>query len=188
MIDRMPPMDPRAMSAAQAKAAADLAAGPRKGVFGPFIPLIRSPELMDRLQRVGEYLRFESALPPKLSELAILVAARHLTNQFEWRVHYPLALKAGVARETLDAIAQGRTPSAMPEDEALIHDFAIELLERHFVPDAAYARAVARLGEQGVIDLVALLGYFITVCLVMNVAGTPPPVTDVPLLEPLTRP
>jgi 4-carboxymuconolactone decarboxylase len=97
MIDRMPPMNPAAMNDAQKKAAADLMAGPRKGVFGPFIALLRSPDLMDRLQRVGEYLRFNNAIPTKLNELAMLITARHVTNQFEWVVHYPLALKAGVS-------------------------------------------------------------------------------------------
>ena len=188
MNDRMPPLHPAAMDAAQRKAADDLAAGPRKGVFGPFIPLLRSPELMDRLQRVGEYLRFQSALPAKLNELATLVVARRTANQFEWRVHYPLALKAGVARERLDAIARGCRPEAMPDDEAVVHDFVDELLGASFVSDERYAKAVALLGERGVIDLVALAGYFATVCLVMNVAGTPPPESEVALLQPLTRP
>ena len=120
MIDRMPPLAPEAMTPAQQAAAAALIAGPRKGVFGPFIPLLRSPELMDRLQRVGEYLRFGSVMPAKLNELAMLVTARHVTNQFEWVVHHPLAIKAGVAAATVEAIGRGERPRAMPEDEALL--------------------------------------------------------------------
>lgn len=187
MIDRMPPMNPAAMNDAQKKAAAELIAGPRKGVVGPFIALLRSPELMDRLQKVGEYLRFENSIPAKLNELAMLVTARHVTNQFEWVVHYPLALKAGVSKETLDALAAGKQPTAMAEDEALVHAFVSELLASHFVSDATYARALEKFGERGIIDLVGTVGYFHAVCLVMNTAQTPPPASGVALLQPLTR-
>ena len=179
MKDRMPPLEPGAMNEAQRKAAEALIAGPRKGVFGPFIPLLRSPELMDRLQRVGEYLRFGSSVPAKLNEFAMCITARHWTNQFEWAVHYPLATKAGVSAATLDAVAEGRRPASMPGDEALVHDFLGELLVNHGVSDATYARAREALGEQGVVDLVGLAGYFATVCMVMNVAGTPAPKGDV---------
>jgi 4-carboxymuconolactone decarboxylase len=178
-------MDPAAMNEAQKKAAADLAAGPRKGVFGPFIPLLRSPELMDRMQRVGEYLRFNNAIPPKLNELAMLVTARHVTNQFEWAVHYPLAIKAGVAKEAVDAIGAGARPSSLPPDEALVHDFVRELLATSAIADGLYAKAVARFGEQGVIDLVGTVGYFQAICLVMNVANTPAPRSEVAPLVPL---
>lgn len=179
MKDRMPPLAEAQMNDAQRQAAAALAAGPRKGVFGPFIPLMRSPDLMDRLQRVGEYLRFGSSVPGRLNELAMCVVARHWTNQFEWAVHYPLALKAGVAQATLDAIAQGARPAAMAEDEALVHDFLGELLATRGVCDATYARAKDRLGEQGVVDLVGLAGYFAALCMVMNVARTPPAASEV---------
>ncbi|MGZ5062306.1 MAG: carboxymuconolactone decarboxylase family protein [Usitatibacter sp.] len=191
MIERMPPMDPARMSDVQRKAAAELIAGHRKGVVGPFIPLMRSPVLMDRLGRVGEYLRFENALPQKLVELAILVTSRHVTNQFEWALHHPLAVKAGVARSTLDAVAEGRRPEGMPPDEAAVHDFAAEVLRGGAVSDAAYARVRDLFGEQGVVDLTATVGYFVTVCLVMNVAGTPPPQSGVAPLKPMasaTRP
>ena len=183
MIDRMPPLAHEAMTPAQQAAAAALIAGPRKGVFGPFIPLLRSPELMDRLQRVGEYLRFGSVVPAKLNELAMLVTARHVTNQFEWAVHHPLAIKAGVASTTVEAIGRRERPKDMPDDEALLHDFCRELLATYHVSDRLYARAVAAWGEQGVIDLIGCVGYFLAICLVMNAAGTPPPATDVPPLK-----
>jgi 4-carboxymuconolactone decarboxylase len=185
MIDRMPPLPNEAMSDAQKVAAAALIAGPRKGVFGPFIALMRSPELMDRLQRVGEYLRFGSIIPGKLNEIAMLVTARHVTNHFEWAVHYPLALKAGVAPATVDAIGRGERPVGMPDDEALVHDLCRELLGTHHLGDDLYGRAVAAWGEQGVIDLVGCVGYFLAICLVMNTAGTPPPASDVPPLRSL---
>ena len=185
MNDRMPPLKQDQMDEAQKKAAADLIAGPRKGIFGPFIALMRSPELMDRLQRVGEYLRFNNANPGKLNEFAILITARHVMNQFEWVVHHPLAIKAGVARATVDAVGEGRRPTGMPEDESLVYDFCTELLAAHHVSDATYARARAQLGERGVVDLVGTVGYFVAICLVMNAANTPPPASEVALLKPL---
>lgn len=186
MPDRMPMLAREAMTPAQQAAADELIAGPRKAVKGPFIPLLRSPALMSRLQKVGEYLRFDSVLPPRLSEFATLVVSRAWTQQFEWRVHAALALKAGTSAATIDALRDGRRPTDMSDDEALVHDFAVELMRHHGVSDATYSAAVARLGEQGVVDLVALLGYFVTVSMVLNVAGTPPePNDDVPLLPPL---
>lgn len=187
MTERMPPLAPSRMSEVQRKAAAELIAGPRKGVVGPFIALMRSPALMDRLGRVGEYLRFENALPQRLVEFAILLTARHVTNQFEWILHYPLAIKAGVSREALDAVSAGTRPADMAKDEAVVHDFVTELLRESFVADANYAAALEQFGEEGVVDLAATVGYFLTVCLVMNVAGTPPPASEVVPLQRLPR-
>jgi 4-carboxymuconolactone decarboxylase len=145
---------------------------------------MRSPELMDRLQRVGEYLRFQSTVPTKLNELAMCITARHTTNHFEWAVHYPLARESGVAPAALDAIGEGRHPHGLDAAEEQVHDFVTELLAHHGVCETTYERATAALGEQGVIELVALVGYFITVCLVMNVAHTPPPASAAPPLGP----
>ena len=184
MIDRMPPLAPDAMSEEQRLAAAELAAGPRGGVRGPFIALLRSPGLMQPLQKVGEYLRYHSALEPRLAEFAMLIVARRLTQQFEWRVHYPIALAAGLARETADALAQGARPRRMAEDEALVYDFCNELLQNNGVAESTYRSAVERLQERGVVDLAGLVGYFMTVSLVMNVAHTP--AGDRPL-EPFPR-
>lgn len=173
MTDRMPPLDPATMSAEQKKAAAELAAGPRGGLRGPFIPLLRSPQLMDRLQKVGEYLRYHSALEPRLSEFAMLIVSRRMTQQFEWQIHYPLALKAGLAARTADTLAEGSRPPAMAEDEEIVYDFCDELLRTHGVSEPSYRRAVGRFAEPGVVDLVGLVGYFVTVSMVMNVAHTP---------------
>lgn len=183
MRERMPPIAADRMDEAQQAVAAALVAGPRKGVSGPFIPLMRSPELLDRLQRVGEYLRFGSKVPARLNELAMLVTARHLTNQFEWAVHHPLAIKAGVSPDVVEAVRRRERPPAIPADEALVHDFCLELLETHHVADALYERALSAWGEQGVVDLVGCVGYFVAICLVMNVAGTPPPGNGVPPLD-----
>lgn len=179
MNDRMPPLTEAQMNNAQRKAAADLIAGPRKGVFGPFVPLMRSPELMDRMQRVGEYLRFHSSVPAKLNEFAIAITARHWTNQFEWVVHYPIAMKAGVSKETLDAVAEGRRPAAMASDESAVYDFVTELLHNHGVCDTTYARVEELFGEHGLLDLIGVVGYFASICMVMNVAHTPAPKSDV---------
>ena len=186
MIDRMPPIAPHAMSDEQKSAAAELAAGPRGGVRGPFIALLRTPQLMRRLQRVGEYLRYESRLERRLSEFAMLIVARHLTQQFEWEVHRSLTLEAGVAQATVEALVQGARPDAMADDEALVYDFCAELLQRHGVADRTYRAALERLGEPGVVELVSLIGYFITVSLLMNVAHTLAPSGASPL-EPFPR-
>ena len=171
---RMPPLPAERMTAAQQAAAEALLAGPRKGVKGPFIPLLRSPVLMDRLQRVGEYLRFESALESRISEFVMLVVAREWTQHFEWGVHVPLGRDAGIAPDTIAALAEGRRPPSMSEREAIAYDFCDELLRTRGVSDHTYGRAVTAFGENGVIDLLGVVGYFTTVSMVMNVAHSPP--------------
>lgn len=175
MTVRLPPMEMQSMNEAQRQAAEALIAGPRKAVVGPFIALLRSPELLDRMQRVGEYLRFRNAIPQKLVELTILLTARHVDNAFEWVLHQPLARKEGLAQETIDAVNERRRPASMTADEAAVHDFVREMLATSFVGDAAYASVLEHFGEQGVVDLTGTVGYFVAVCYVMNVAGTPPP-------------
>lgn len=171
--DRMPPLSREQMNAAQIAAADELIAGPRKGVKGPFIPLMRSPELLVRLQRVGEYLRFDSALTARVSEFATLVVARQWTQQFEWFTHAPLALKEGTSQETIEALRCGRRPPSMSEEEAMAYDFVVELTCTHGVSDATYAACVTTLGERVVIDLIGVVGYFALVSMVLNVAHTP---------------
>ena len=168
----LPPID--AMTEAQRAAANDLIAGPRKGVKGPFIPLLRSPELMSRLQKVGEYLRFHSAVPPNIAEFATLCVARAWSQQFEWVMHVPLALKAGTSKETIDAIHEGRRPTSMSPTEAVVYDFIVELTNTKGVAQATYDAIRSELSEQGLIDLVGILGYFTSMCMVLNVARTPP--------------
>jgi 4-carboxymuconolactone decarboxylase len=184
--DRMPPLPDDQMDAAQKAAAAALIAGPRKAVKGPFIPLLRSPELMARLQKVGEYLRFNSAVPTRLGEFATLIVARQWTQHFEWFVHAPLALQTGAQHETIDALREGARPAAMSAEEALIYDFVAELTGNRGVCDETYRKAVTALGERGVIDLVGIVGYFTWLSMVLNVARTPPePVSGVTALQPL---
>jgi len=176
--DRMPPLAPEQMDQAQRDAAAALIAGPRKGVKGPFIPLLRAPQLMDRLQRVGEYIRFDSSLPPRLSEFAMVVVSRAYTQQFEWHVHVPLAMKAGTSAATIEAVRVGTRPRDMSQEEALVYDYTTELIAHRGISDATYAATIAAFGERGLLDLTGLIGYFITVSLVLNVAHTPPDAVD----------
>ena len=175
---RMSPLATADMTEEQRKAADKMIDGPRKGVKGPFIPLLRSPELMDRLQKVGEYLRFQSSLERRISEFIMLIISREWTQQFEWFVHVPLGRKAGIAEDTIAALAEGRRPAAMSEAETVAYDFCEELLRTKGLCDTTYRRAVAAFGERGVIDALGVAGYFITVSMVMNVAHTPPPVDE----------
>ncbi|MGV3492233.1 MAG: carboxymuconolactone decarboxylase family protein [Ramlibacter sp.] len=171
--ERLPLPADAAMTPAQRDAAQALIAGPRKGVYGPFLPLLRSPALLDRVARTGEYLRFESVLDARVRELATCAVARHVSNQFEWVMHAPLAVKAGVSAEAIEALRQGARPHPLAADEQDAFDFTQELLATHGVSDPTYAAALARFGEQGVVELTTLVGYFAMVCWVMNVARTP---------------
>ena len=161
------------MTVIQRAAADALIAGPRKGVFGPFVPLLRSPKLLERVAQVGEYLRFDSVLDSRLRELATCVAARHVSNQFEWVMHAPLAIAAGVSAPAIESLRQGARPKGLAADEEAALDFAHELLRGNGVGDPTYAIALQHFGEQGVVELTALVGYFVMVSWVMNVARTP---------------
>jgi 4-carboxymuconolactone decarboxylase len=173
--DRMPPIPADKLTPAQKKAADELIAGPRGSLVGPFIPLLRSPELMSRLQKVGEYVRYQNSLGHKLTEFAIVITSRHWTQNFEWDTHYDLALKAGMDPEILAAVREGRRPAGMPADAEVIYDFCMELQQNQSVTDATYARALKSLGEQGVIDLTATVGYYTALAMILNVARTPMP-------------
>lgn len=182
--DRMPPLPEGSYTPAQARAAAELAATPRGAVFGPFVPLLRSPDLLSPLQRTGEYLRYRSALAPRLSEFAILFVARRWRQEYEWHVHAPIARAAGVAPAHIGALAEGRRPEGLDADHAVIHDFLSELFDQRAVSDATYGRALERFGERGIIDLTGLAGYYATLAMVLNVARTPLPEGATPQLAP----
>jgi len=171
--DRMPPISPEHLSDAQKKAIKDLTAGPRGAANGPFIPAMRSPEFMDRMQKLGEYLRFQSPIEPKLREMVILMTAREWTQQYEWNAHAPLALKAGLKQDIVNAIAEGRRPTGMDPTEETVHNFITELHHNQSVSDPTYAKAVEKFGENGVIDLIGLTGYYSMLGMIMDVARTP---------------
>jgi 4-carboxymuconolactone decarboxylase len=170
--DRMPEIPPDALTDAQREAAEAFAAERGVPVFGPFTPLLRSPELMLCASRMGLYLRYNSVLPLRISEFAILIVARLWSQQLEWHIHHPIALKAGVAPETAEAIAEGRRPTTMSADETLAYDFSTELQHNRAVSDPTYAAVVARFGEQGAIDLTGINGYYALLAMTMNVART----------------
>jgi 4-carboxymuconolactone decarboxylase len=173
--DRMPEIPAEKLTEAQKKAAEQFAADRGGPVFGPFIPLERSPEVMLHAAAMGAYLRFKNVLPPKLIELAILITARQWTQQYEWNAHYPLALKAGISPEIVKAVADGRRPQGMSDDEDIVYDFCTELHRNKSVSDATYARALARFGEQGIIDMTSVNGYYTFLSMVMNTSRTPVP-------------
>ena len=184
--DRMPPIPKAQWTEAQKKAAAEFAANRKQEVFGPFALMLRSPEVMLRAMAMGDYMRYRTVLPPRLNELIILVTARHWTQQFEWQVHQPAALQAGLHPDVVGAVAEGRRPDGMSDEETIVHDFTTGLLRSQHVSDAVYAKAVARFGEQGVIDMVGVAGYYSFLSMMMNTARTPAPANStVPALVPL---
>ena len=182
--DRMPPIAPEHYSDAQKKAAEEFAGGRGYDVRGPFVPLLRSPEVMLRAKAMGDHLRFKSTLAPRLSEMIILITAREWTQQYEWVAHYDVAMKAGLRPEIAAAIADARRPASMADDEEAAYDMSIEIQRTKRVSDPTWNRALAKFGEQGVIDLLGINGYYTFLAMTMNAARTALP-AGVP--EPLKR-
>jgi len=181
---RFEPLAAEAMTADQKRVADAIQAGPRgAGLRGPFSALLRSPELCDLVQRVGAYVRFGSSIPSKLNELAIIMAGRKWTAQYEFYAHRRLALEAGLSPAIADAVANGKRPDGMDADEAAVYDFASELLGTGQVSDANFARVRERWGERGVIDLIGAVGYYSLVSMVLNVDRVPLPDGVAPLLK-----
>jgi 4-carboxymuconolactone decarboxylase len=178
MRDRLGPIPDTDMTEAQRLTAAAIVAGPRGAVYGPFIPLLRSPELMESAQRMGEYLRYRSAIGVRLSELAILVTAREWNQQVEWAIHAPIAGQVGIPADVIAAIARRERPAAMLVDEAVVHDFCVELHRDKRVSDRVYADALALFGEHGVVDLMGINGYYTFLAMVMNTAQTEAPASN----------
>ncbi|HWJ94630.1 MAG TPA: carboxymuconolactone decarboxylase family protein, partial [Telluria sp.] len=148
-------------------------------VYGPFIPLLRSPELMEYAQRMGEYLRYRSAIGVRLSELAILVTAREWNQQVEWAIHAPIAAQVGIPPGVIGAISRRERPKGMLVDETAVYDFCVELHRDKKVSDRTYGEALALFGEQGVVDLMGLNGYYTFLAMIMNTAQTAVPATTV---------
>ena len=173
--DRLPPLPQERWSAAQQSAAAALIASPRGALRGPFVPLLRSPELLDRAQQLGEYLRYRCAVPEPLREFAILLVARHWSQAYEWHVHAPLAERSGTPAAAIAVLARNERPPGLDAARATIYDFCEQLQQRHAVDDDTWARAVRLLGEAGAVDLCGLCGYYTLLAMVMNAARTPAP-------------
>jgi 4-carboxymuconolactone decarboxylase len=165
---------PKTLDPAQQEAADELVNGPRGGVYGPFRPLLHRPALLRAMAKVGETLRYDGALDPALREWTICVVARELSNVFEWDMHLPLAEVAGVPHAALVALEHGSpVPDDLQNDLALSRTMVRELISRHRVDDETYALAVRSLGEPLTVELLTLVGYFVAVCWLMNVARTP---------------
>jgi 4-carboxymuconolactone decarboxylase len=157
-------------------------------VHGPMVPLLRSPDVMIAANSLGNYLEFKTALPPKIRELVILLAAREWTQQYVWNSHYKTASNEGLSLEIVKAIGEGRRPARMSEDEGSAYEFCDELHKNRSVSDATYASAISRFGEQGIIDIVSTDGFYSFLSMVMNVARTPlPKAASAPPLVPLPR-
>ena len=171
--DRMPPIPPEQQNQAQKDASAAFLAARKSPVFGPFTPLLRSPELMTSARTMGDYLRYRSSLPPRLSEFAILVVSRQWSQPVEWEIHQPIALTQGVPAKVAEALGAGRRPEGMSTEEAVVYDFLTELDRDKHVGDATYGRALKAFGEQGVVDLTGIAGYYTLLAMTMNVARTP---------------
>jgi 4-carboxymuconolactone decarboxylase len=171
------------LSGPQRAMAEELMSGKRGSLRGPFNVFLRSPEVGNHLQRVGEHVRFRSSLSPRLNEMAILMTARWWLSQYEWYAHEPLARNAGLSEEIIRALRSGTPPSRMDSDEAALFGFCTEIRERRRVSDATFSEAIQRFGERGVMDLIALLGYYDAVSIALNVDGYPLPEGEVPPFE-----
>ncbi len=185
--ERFPQLTPENMTPEQKTVAEAITSGPRKNLGGPFNAWLRSPELGDRLQKVGEYIRFHSSLPARLNEFAILIVAREWTAQYEWFAHYPLAIKAGLDPKVAADLAAGRRPAKMQDDEKIIYDFCTELRRKRKVSDSTFNAAVGKFGEQGVVDLIGVSGYYDVVSMTLNVAQVQLPPGEKPPLKALKR-
>ena len=159
----------------------------RGELSGPWHAILRSPGMLDPARALSDYLRFNSSLPPRLSELVILFTAREWTAQYEWHAHHPLAMRGGLAPEIAEALAEGRRPEGMRPDEAAVHDFCTELHRNRSVSDATYARALEQVGEQGIMDMIGLSGWYTLVSMVLNTARVAPPPDATERLEPFPR-
>ncbi|GJE54712.1 MULTISPECIES: carboxymuconolactone decarboxylase family protein [Methylobacterium] len=185
--DRMPEIPADTQTEAQKKASEEFLVARKVPVFGPFVPLLRSPQLMLNASNMGLYLRYNSVVPLKLSEFTILLTAREWSQQLEWQIHEPIARKAGLDPAIVEAVREGRRPDAMGEDETLVYAFATELHRNKAVSDKTYARVVEKFGEQGAIDLAGINGYYTLLAMTLNMARTALPAGVTPPLPDLIK-
>jgi 4-carboxymuconolactone decarboxylase len=183
--ERLPALKFDQLNEAQRRATQDIQSGPRKRLGGPFNAWMRSPDLALRLQKVGEYFRTQTTVLPRLGELAILISARTWNDKYEWAVHYPMALRTGITQDVAADIATGRRPTGMKPDEGIIYDFCVELVQNRGVSDVSFEAAKRLLGEQAIVDLIAIMGFNAMVSMTLNVARTPLPTEAVQILPDL---
>ena len=168
--ERLPTIPPAQYTDEQRRAAEEFVAARKVPVFGPFEPLMHSPQVMSQARSMGDYLRYHSAIGNTLSELAILVTAREWSQDYEWYVHQPIALKAGIKPEITAAIADGRRPAGMSDDEEIVYDFSTELHRNKRVSDLTFERAEKRFGKKGIVDLTGINAYYALLAMQLNVA------------------
>ncbi len=173
MPERLPLIPAASMTPAQQQAVDEFKRSRGVDISGPFLHLLRNPELMRRVRAVGDYVRFESTLPPRLREFAILITAAHWKQQYEWDYHAPIAREAGVTPAHARALAEGSRPESMDDLEQAVYDFCTEVHRTKQVSDDTYHRAVASLGEEGLIDLLGVCGYYAMLAMILNTARTP---------------
>ena len=173
--DRFKPLTWNELTPEQRTMATELLNGQRGTLNGPFNALLRSPEVGNLAQKVGEYVRFRSSVPRRLNEMAILMTARWWSSQYEWYAHKTLALDAGLSPAVIDDLQANRRPKTMAADETVVYEFCTELRETRRVSDATFRAAIDLLGERGVMDLIALMGYYDLVSMTLNVDRYPLP-------------
>jgi len=183
--DRFKPLKWDEMTPAQKTMMEHLASGPRRGAGGPFNVLLRSPEMGDIVQEFGAKMRFSSSLPRKLNEMAIIIVGRYWTSHYEWNAHRTAAADAGLKEPIIQSIAAGKRPAGMDDDETRIYNFATELLNTHQVSDATFKAVKDKFGEQGVVDLIGVMGYYQLVSMLLNVDRHPLPAGAKQELQPL---
>jgi 4-carboxymuconolactone decarboxylase len=176
--DRLPPLGLEEMNDEQRELFDDFLAGPRGGVVGPYVALLRAPALTRLIEPLGSQLRFRGVLEPRMHFLTVCCVAAHTKNQFEWNVQAKAALNAGVSFSILHDIASGVRAQGLTNDEETVIEMTWQLLRYYQVSDDLYERATKILGEHGVVELITLVGFFVMICLVLNVAQTPAVVMD----------
>jgi 4-carboxymuconolactone decarboxylase len=183
-MPRAPDIAYENLSTEQRKVHDTIVAGPRGRIEGPLKVWLASPDLAERAQELGVFCRYQTSLPPRLSELAILIVGAFWRAGYEWHAHAPLARKAGLDPGAIEAIRTGKTPQLVRADEAALYDFARELLEHHRVKETTYARALTELGIQQLVELVGILGYYGLISMTINAfdvalpSGAPEPFTQ----------
>lgn len=182
-INRMPAIDASRWNAEQKKLAEEIINGPRGALLPPFEPLLRSPELMSHAQKMGEYLRYRSAIGQRLSELAILITARNWSQEVEWAIHAPIAEQQGIAKRAIIQINNNQTPVFDLEDEKVVYEFCQEMHKNKIISDDTWNKAINLFGERGVIDLIGINGYYTFLSMIMNASQTPVPETAYSLLK-----
>ena len=178
---RLPDIPPAQYDADQKKAAEEFQGARKVPLSGPFQTMMYSPEVMSRARAMGDYLRYHSAIGNTLSELVILITSRIWSQGYEWSAHQPFALKAGISKDIIGAIAEGRRPAAMSADEEIVYDFTMELQTNKSVSDATFARAEKRFGKKGAVDIAGISGYYTFLALQLNMARHPVPADAAPL-------